>query len=228
MMRIGFFISLACLAAACALAAWGWMATPEGAQLPVHFNASGEADRYGSKAEAFLIAPAFLAGLTFLMMIIPRIDPRGGNVRRSRVVLLAGWIIGAFVLLGVQVMMTYLALGGIIPPDTMATGVAVMVSVVMIVLGLVIARARPNFFVGVRTPWTLSSDLSWDKTHRWASRVFLAIGLAGLLSLVFLPPAHVTIALITALLTGSLGLAVYSWWVWKNDPNRETLTPDDA
>ena len=142
--------------------------------------------------------------------------------------LLAGWIICEFVLLGVQAMMTYLALGGIIPPDTMATGVAVMVSVVMIVLGLVIARARPNFFVGVRTPWTLSSDLSWDKTHRWASRVFLAIGLAGLLSLVFLPPAHVTIALITALLTGSLGLAVYSWWVWKNDPNRETLTPDDA
>ncbi|HAQ34531.1 MAG TPA: hypothetical protein DCQ53_04110, partial [Alphaproteobacteria bacterium] len=71
------------------------------------------------------------------------------------------WIICAFVLLGVQAMMTYLALGGIIPPDTMATGVAVMVSVVMIVLGLVIARARPNFFVGVRTPWTLSSDLSW-------------------------------------------------------------------
>ena len=228
MMRIGIFISLACLLFACALAAWGWIATPDGAQLPVHFNAAGEADRYGSKAEAFLVAPAFLAGLTFLMMIIPKVDPRGGNVRRSRSVLVTAWIIGALTLLAVQAMMTFLALGGTIPANILASSVAVFMSVVMIALGLVIARARPNFFVGVRTPWTLSSDLSWDKTHRWASRVFLALGLTGLLALFWLPPARVTIALIAALLTGTLGLAVYSWWVWKNDPDRETLAPDDA
>lgn len=228
MMRIGFLISLACLIAAGGLAAWGWLGTPEGAQVPVHFNTAGEVDRYGSKAEAFLMAPGILAGLTFLMMLVPKIDPRGSNVSRSRIVLLAGWMIGAFVLLASQGLLTYLALGGEVPPEIMSTGVAVMVAGVMVVLGLVIARARPNFFVGVRTPWTLSSDLSWDKTHRWASRVFLGVGLAGLIALVWLPASSVTIGLIAALLVSSLGLAAYSWWVWKNDPARETLSPDDA
>lgn len=228
MIRIGFLISLACLIAACALAAWGWMATPEGAQIPVHFGPSGEADRYGGKAEAFLWMPAFLAGLTFLMALVPKIDPRGDNLRRSRGVLVTAWIIGAVAILGAQAMTVFLALGGNIPPDVMARGVVLFIVVTSIVIGLVIARARPNFFVGVRTPWTLSSDLSWDKTHRWASRVFLGIGVLGLVAFFLLPAPTVTIGLIAAMLAGSLGLAVYSWWVWKNDPKRETLSPDDA
>jgi uncharacterized membrane protein len=228
MIRIGFLISLACLIAACALAAWGWFATPEGAQIPVHFGPTGEADRYGGKAEALLTMPAFLAGLTLLMSIVPKIDPRGDNVRRSRGVLVTAWIIGAVTLLGAQVMAVYHALGGSIPPDMMSRGVVLFIVVTSIVIGLVIARARPNFFVGVRTPWTLSSDLSWDKTHRWASRVFLGIGLLGLVAFFLLPAPTVTIGLVAAMLAGSLGLAVYSWWVWKNDPKRETLSPDDA
>lgn len=228
MIRIGVFISLICFVIACGFSAWGWLATPEGAQVPVHFDLSGEPDRYGSKTEAFLMMPAFLLGLAFLMSIVPRIDPRGDNVRRSRPVFLAGWIIGAVVIAGAQGFITWSALGGALPPDVLARGTGLLVAGVMLILGLVIARARPNFFVGVRTPWTLSSDLSWDKTHRWASRIYLVFGTLGLVALFLLPPAQVTVALLGVLIASALGLVVYSWWVWKNDSKRETLSPDDA
>lgn len=228
MIRIGFFISLVCLAITCVFSAWGWMATPEGAQVPVHFDLSGTPDRFGSKTEAFLMMPGFLLGLSFLMAMIPRIDPRGDNVRRSRPLFLAGWMIGAVTLTAAQGFITWTALGGELLPEVIARGTGGLIAGVMIVIGLFVARARPNFFVGVRTPWTLSSDLSWDKTHRWASRVFIVIGIPGAVAVFTLPAAAVTLALLGLMIAVSLGLAVYSWWVWKNDPARETLSPDDA
>jgi len=228
MIRIGLLISLICFIAAASFSAIGWFGTPEGASVPVHFNASGEADRYGSKAEAFLFMPLILAGLTFLLSLAPSIDPRGKNIRRSRSLYLAVWMIGALSLVGAQGMITYLALGGEIPPDMMARGTSVFIAVVLLAVGFFIAKARPNFFAGVRTPWTLTSDLSWDKTHRWASRIFLLIGLVGLGAAFIFPPEFVTYGLIGALLSAALGLVVYSFIVWKNDPARETLNPDDA
>lgn len=228
MIRLGLIISAFAFVLAVIFSAYGWINTEPGAQVPVHFNLSGEADRYGSKAEAFLFLPAILLGITFLLAIAPNIDPRGKNLRRSRPVYIVGWIIGVVALAGGQGLITWTALGGGIEGEVMARGVGVFIAAIMLLLGLVIAKARPNFFAGIRTPWTLSSDLSWDKTHRWASRVFLALGVAGLAAALLLPPEPVTIGLISALLAATLGLVIYSFLVWKADPARETLNPDDA
>lgn len=228
MIRLGLLISLVAFVIAAAFSAYGWLNTEPGAQVPVHFDLSGEPDRYGSKAEAFLFLPALLLGITFLLAIAPEIDPRGKNVRRSRPIYIVGWIIGVVAIAGGQGLITWTALGGGVDGAVMARGVAVFVSAIMLVIGTFIAKARPNFFAGIRTPWTLSSDLSWDKTHRWASRVFLVLGLAGLPSAFLLPPEPVIIALLAALAIKTLGLVIYSWWVWKHDPARETLAPDEA
>ncbi|GJL96185.1 MAG: hypothetical protein DHS20C06_00020 [Hyphobacterium sp.] len=228
MIRLGLIISTFALVLTIMFSVYGWINTPEGASIPVHFNLSGEADRYGSKAEAFLFLPALLVGITFLLSIAPAIDPRGKNLRRSRPIYIVGWIIGVVALAGAQGFLTWTAIGGGVEGETMARGVGVFISGILLLVGLVIARARPNFFAGIRTPWTLTSDLSWDKTHRWASRVFTLLGLVGLVSALLLSPEPVTISLIAALLASTLGLIVYSFFVWKNDPARETLNPDDA
>ena len=228
MIRLGLIISAFAFVLAVIFSAYGWINTEPGAQVPVHFNLSGEADRYGSKAEAFLFLPAILLGITFLLAIAPNIDPRGKNLRRSRPVYIVGWIIGVVALAGGQGLITWTAVGGGVEGEVMARGVGVFIAAIMLLLGLVIAKARPNFFAGIRTPWTLSSDLSWDKTHRWASRIFLVLGVAGLAAALLLPPEPVTIGLIAALLVSTLGLVIYSFLVWKADPARETLNPDDA
>ncbi|WP_394693186.1 SdpI family protein [Hyphobacterium sp.] len=228
MIRLGLIISAFAFVLAVIFSAYGWINTDPGAQVPVHFNLSGEADRYGSKAEAFLFMPAILLGITFLLAIAPNIDPRGKNLRRSRPVYIVGWIIGVVALAGGQGLITWTAVGGGIEGEVMARGVGVFIAAIMLLLGLVIAKARPNFFAGFRTPWTLSSDLSWDKTHRWASRIYLALGVAGLAASLLLPPEPVTIGLLAAVLGSTLGLVIYSFLVWKRDPARETLNPDDA
>lgn len=228
MIRLGLIISAFAFALAVIFSAYGWINTDPGAQVPVHFNLSGEADRYGSKAEAFLFMPAILLGITFLLAIAPNIDPRGKNLRRSRPVYIVGWIIGVVALAGGQGLITWTAVGGGIEGEVMARGVGVFIAAIMLLLGLVIAKARPNFFAGFRTPWTLSSDLSWDKTHRWASRIYLALGVAGLAASLLLPPEPVTIGLLAAVLGSTLGLVIYSFVVWKHDPARETLNPEDA
>lgn len=228
MIRLGLMISTFAFILTAIFSAYGWINTPEGASIPVHFNLSGEADRYGSKEEAFLFMPALLLGITFLMAIAPSIDPRGKNLRRSRPIYIVGWIIGVVALAGGQGFITWTAVGGGVEGETMARGVGVFISAILLLVGLVIAKARPNFFAGIRTPWTLTSDLSWDKTHRWASRIFTLLGLAGLVSALLLPPEPATMGLIIALLVTTLGLIIYSFIIWKNDPARETLNPDDA
>lgn len=228
MIRLGLLISAFAFVIAVIFSAYGWINTPPGAEVAVHFSLSGEVNRTGSKAEAFLFLPALLLGITFLLGIAPNIDPRGRNLRRSKPLYIVGWMIGVLALAGGQGLITWTAIGGGVDGEVLARGIAVFISLLMLLIGMVIAKARPNFFAGIRTPWTLSSDLSWDKTHRMASRLFLPIGLAGLAAAFTLPPEPVVMALGAALIATTLFLVIYSWQVWKNDPARETLSPEDA
>jgi len=228
MIRLGLMISLVCFVLTVVFSTIGWLNTPDGATVPTQVNFSGQPTTYGSKMEAFLYLPFILAGITFLLSLAPSIDPRGKNVRRSRPLYLVAWVIGMVTITGAQGLTSWLALGGELDARLFAQGLAIFIAAIMLVLGLVIARARPNFFAGIRTPWTLSSDLSWDKTHRMASRVYLVLGVLGLISAFVLPPQNVTIGLIALLLVSTLGLIIYSFIIWKNDPARETLNPDDA
>jgi len=228
MIRTGLLITAICLAVACAFSWYGWTHTETGAQIGVHFNLNGEADRLGSRTEAFLMMPAFLVGLAFLMSIVPSIDPRGHNLRRSRPVFLVGWIMGAAVIAGAQGFITWTAVGGEPDADILARSIAGLLALIMLVLGVVLGKARPNFFVGFRTPWTLSSDLAWDKTHRWGGRLYLVFGLVGLPLALFGPAPVNTMVLMASLIGLTIGLGAYSFLVWKSDTTRETLSPDDA
>ncbi|WP_421789707.1 SdpI family protein [Hyphobacterium sp.] len=228
MIRLGLAISFVCFLITVTFSAIGWYSVPEGQLVVTQVGPNGQPTNYGSKAEAFLFLPAILAGITFLLSIAPAIDPRGQNIRRSRSLYMAAWVIGMVAIMAGQGMVTWLALGNDIPEAAFSRGLSLFLPVLMIVLGLFIAKARPNFFAGFRTPWTLSSDLSWDKTHRWASRLFLIVGLSGLIAAFLVPGQIMMIAMFAALMTVTLGLVIYSWWVWKNDPARETLTPEDA
>ena len=100
----GLIASAGLLAVMAALSAWGWLATPEGAEFPVHWNAAGEADRVGGKAEAFLVMPGIGLLLTGLFAVAPHIDPRGRNLARSFTAFLVGWI-------GVMVVLTLTQIG---------------------------------------------------------------------------------------------------------------------
>ena len=89
-------------------------------------------------------------------------------------------------------------------------------AILFIVLGNVLPRARPNWFVGIRTPWTLSSDRVWERTHRLGGRVLvvggIVVALAGLLSsrLAFW-------TLMATVATLSVGAMAYSYLLWRSE-----------
>lgn len=228
MIRIGIAISAIAFVIAAGFSAFGWLSTEPGQTIPVHYNIAGEADRYGSRAEAFLFMPALLLGLTLMLSLLPAIDPRGQNLRRSRAMYLTVWSISALALAGGQALIS-LAAAGMAPEGPVITRIGTgFLGLLLLAMGLVMAKARPNFFAGFRTPWTLSSDLSWDKTHRWAGRVFSILGIAALALAALGADGWAIVSLLVCAGTAVVALVIYSYIVWRDDPARETATPDDA
>ena len=88
-----------------------------------------------------------------------------------------------------------------------------------VVVGNAMGKLRPNWMVGVRTPWTLSSKRSWDRTHRLAGWMFVGAGLVFWIAAA-LAPGRAIVPGVVALITGALVSVIYSYVVWRDDPDK--------
>lgn len=207
-------IQWALIGAMFVLAAVVWPSAPD--QIPVHWGLSGEPDRYGGKIEGLLLLPLVTLGVYFAMLLLPRVDPRRANyalfegayavIRLSAVVFLA--LVYGLILLWVR---------GV--ELDVAVVVPVLVGALFVVIGNLLGKIRPNWFVGIKTPWTISSRRSWVKTHRMAGWTFVLLGLAFVV-LGFTGQAWAIPALVAATIGSVLLLFVYSYLVWRSDPER--------
>ena len=96
--------------------------------------------------------------------------------------------------------------------------VQVALGALLVVIGSVMGKIRPNWFVGVRTPWTLTSKRSWLKTHRLGGWLFMIWGLIQIPVGLLLPGAR--IFTLVAALAVIATLLIYSYVVWRNDPDK--------
>ena len=195
------------------LAAWLvsiWASFRISGRVPIHWNLRGEVDGWGSPGTALWLLPALMLADLFLFWAIPKIDPRRASWDRHSS---AYWTIVTG--LNVFMLAVHLAILGASLGWTTRTGqwIPVGVGLITAFIGNVLTRIRPNFFVGYRTPWALSSDENWRKTHRLAGPLFvvggLALALAGALGGLFLVPG------IATLLVATLVPLVYSYRLWK-------------
>lgn len=111
----------------------------------------------------------------------------------------------------------FTALGEDVPVAPLVLGA---IGLLLLVTGNYLGKVRSNFFLGIRTPWTLSSEHVWNRTHRVGGRLFAGV---GLLVLATLPLSHVVSAWVLAVGLGAitLGLAAYSYVLWRQDPTGE-------
>lgn len=196
------------------LSAWAWNRVP--VRIPVHFDFHGHVDRYGGRPEGLLVMPLASLGLWGLFEVLPRIDP----ARRGYRAFAGAWTllqVSLFAFLAfVHVSLIARALGiDLDVTRAMTLGTALL----CVVIGSVLGRLKRNWFAGVRTPWTLSSERSWQQTHRLAGRMFVAVGLLAM------PVGLLSGPWGLGVLLGGLGIAtvvsvVYSWVVWRGDPDR--------
>jgi uncharacterized membrane protein len=209
-------LQLLLIAAMFVLAAVSWPYAPE--RIPVHWNLQGEVDGYGGKFTGLLLMPLLTLGLYALFLVLPRFDPGGANYRTF-----AGAynVIRVSLVVFMAALYTVTVLAAFGWPVNIGTFVSLAIGGLFVVLGNVMGKIRPNWFVGVRTPWTLSSKLSWTKTHRAAGWLFIVLGpllaLSGIL--------RVEWFFFATLIAGGCGLValvVYSYLVYRSDSDRVT------
>lgn len=201
------------LGAMFALGALTWPGAPE--KIPVHWNMAGEVDRYGGRFEGLFAVPLIGLGIYFLLLFVPYIDPGRTNYESFRrsydVIRLATLLVLGAVYASMNAALRGMPLG---PPLV----VPLTVGALFVVIGNLMGKVRPNWFVGIRTPWTLSSPRSWSRTHRLGGWVFILGGLI-LMGAALVP--WLAIPALVVIVGGSLALVVYSYAAWKGDPDKQ-------
>ena len=214
-----FVVSAAIVVGMLALSTWAWWQLPSSSQIPVHFNIQGTPDRYASKVEGLLLLPAIAIGVTVMNLVIPKIEPHRRNIWRSGPAYTV-ISIGTAAFIGVvHAVIVLSALGKSVDINVV---LSIAMGLLFIVLGNYLSKIRRNYFLGIRTPWTLSSELAWHRTNRLASWLYVLHGfsfvVAGLLSNAVLLTSSVI-----SLVVCSLGvLPTYSYLLWRSDTNRST------
>jgi uncharacterized membrane protein len=197
-----------------AITVWAWEKIPAGSQIPTHWNIRGEVDAYGSKETALLAAPGILVLLTILLTFLPRIESRWNNLQQSFKAygIVWGLLITLFVIL--HVITVWAALGYTLNINVI---MAYVMGVLFMVIGNYLGKIRSNFMFGIRTPWTLSSELAWNKTHRLGGRLFFLTGLLVFVSGFVGNGALTMWILLAGILVSLVLLFGYSYAVWKWD-----------
>jgi uncharacterized membrane protein len=210
-------LTLAVLLLLCGLALWYQPLLPD--PVPTHWDALGQPDGWTPKPWGVWMMPAILGGLTVILFLLPVISPHGFRLDEARraydvVVLLIVGFIAAIAVAGFES-----ARDGLL---SMATALPWLLGLLFILLGNYLPKFPKNFFVGIRTPWTLASDEVWIRTHRLGGWLFIAAGIFTIVAALFGMPLGAGIAAIVlaALLTALYSLLLYRKWHGFDDEPR--------
>lgn len=185
-------------------------------QIPTHWSISGEVNGWSNRLFGAWMMPLLMAVIWLFMRAIPHIDPRKANYEKFSGMYDALVILILTFMLLMHVVILLSATGTVIRMDRV---VMPAVGVFIAIMGVLLPRAHPNWFVGFRTPWTLTSDLSWERTHKVGGMLFIALGVLIVAS-TFIAPERAIWLLIVAGLGVVAFLFIYSYQVWKRDPSK--------
>lgn len=179
-------------------------------QVPSHWNDQGQVDGYSSKLSGILLMPGILLATLLLLLVVPSIDPRKANIAKFRPQY--NIFILCFVLfLAYLYVLTLLAgLGVKIDMNRMLMPAF---GLFFIFVGSMVRHAKRNYMIGIRTPWTLHSDVVWDQTHRVGGIAFIVAGAFTMLT-VFVPQLAFPVMMVSVLLV-AVGTIVYSYIFYR-------------
>ncbi len=177
-----------------------------------HWNAAGEPDGYMEKSAGLFFLPVLLVIFVAIFYVIPHIDPLKENIKKFDRYYQGFIVLFVFILSYSQVLMVAWNIGYIFEISRM---MAPVLGLLFVYLGILCGKCRQNWFIGVRTPWTLSSERVWTRTHNIAKDVFIAIGLIWI-AVGILAPGY-TPYLIGLLIIAVIGLFVDSYFEYKRE-----------
>jgi uncharacterized membrane protein len=177
-----------------------------------HWNAAGELDGTMPKFWGLALIPLLMYGFCALLTVLPRIDPLRNNYQKFQDYYEGFILVFAAFLFFIQLQIILWELGIHVSPNLT---MPVMIGGLFVYIGFLMEHAEPNWFVGIRTPWTLSSDSVWKKTHQRAGTLFK---MAGALSMIgILAGMYAWLFIIIPAIAVALYTVVYSYIEFKKE-----------
>ena len=204
--------SLAAVAAAAGFSLWARMQLPD-APIATHFDAAGHVNGYMPRDIALAFMPVLgLVMVLILLWVVPAIMPRAGSLERSSEAYGAAitilMLFLGFVHFGLVARALHYPIE--VPRLTLAG-----IGLLFIVIGNYLPKTRFNYVMGIRSPWTLSSEEVWDRTHRLAGPLHVLLGLAVLADAVVAPFPQAYIFMVGAAVAVTIICLIYSYIVAK-------------
>lgn len=182
-------------------------------KMPIHWNLKGEIDNYTSRFWGAFMMPLINTGILLLMLLTPLIDPRKENYRKFegsyrvfRSILVIFFALLHFIILGY-------ALGYNLD---IGRTIVLAIALLFLIVGNYLPRIRPNYFLGIKSPWTLASEKVWRKTHRLAGKLFILSGLVMLISIFSGDKLRYVIEIVCILGSTSASI-IYSYIVYQQE-----------
>ena len=206
------------LVAAVAFSIWAAPQLPE--RVATHWGVSGQPDGWSSKSTLLYMMPLIAVGLALFMMVLPKIDPRRASWDQH----------GSTYWLLVNLVLVFLALMHVLTvgynigwPIDISTVVVAAVGLLLALIGNMMTRMRPNWFMGIRTPWTLSDDTIWRKTHRLGGYLFTAAGLVMVLAALLKLPGLFAVVMVSIGVAAIVPIA-YSYVLWRRNQEQARIS----
>jgi uncharacterized membrane protein len=196
------------LAALAGVLFWNQLPDP----MASHWGANDQVNGTTSKLLGVFLLPLITAALFGLFMLIPSIDPLKANINKFRGVYNLFIVLLTAFMLYVHGLQLVWNLGS---PFRMSTALLPALGLLFIFLGFMIEKTKRNFFIGIRTPWTLSSDTVWDETHRVGGQLFKVSGVLALVGIFF--PGYTLWFILVPVLGSALFSVVYSYVLFERE-----------
>jgi uncharacterized membrane protein len=196
--------------APCVFIAYNWTAFPD--SVPIHFGINGQPDRFGDKASGLILLPAINIGMYLLFALLPLIDPRKKNYALFD---------GKFRMLRlfIHALLSFIAFVAALFALGMIHDTSLLISyglvTFMLLFGNYLSGVRSNFFIGFRTPWTLSNEQNWTQTHRFGGRLWVISSVIMLVLLTLFRESHWLLLPYICLL--ALGPVTYSYYLFRKE-----------
>lgn len=181
-------------------------------QVPSHWNIRGEIDNYSSKEFIYFTAllPVILYGA---MKFIPKVDPKKESYKKHQ----KAYDITIFTIILFLIGMHWITMSYSLGyPLDMMKYIKISLGILFIVMGNYMPQIRFNYFFGIRTPWTLSSENVWRKTHIVGGYLYFLIGIIFILSSIFDNSMTFYIAIASIILI-SLAIILYSYLLYRDE-----------
>ncbi len=189
--------------------AYVWEKLPE--KVPMHWNMEGEIDRYGDKSELILI-PLLLPLLIYVLFtIIPKIDPKDKLKYMGKKYTVLKTVLTVF-MSALSMMIIYAAMNeSFYNPNY----ILLLIGVLFAILGNYFKTLRANYFIGIKTPWTLENETVWKETHKLAGKIWFIGGLMIIFGSLILDKTANTVLFVTITVTITLIPVVYSYFKYQ-------------